>query len=152
MTEIHGRQARSRLRAGRHGHDHHHESYAARKHPEFVVLDIGGEKGALIVRTDAPMHGDEVEISPSEDDRRRSHKQVLERSINGQPAFTAVFDDLTAGTYTLWTEGRARARGVRIEGGAIAHLDWRAGCKDEARQAPAAGTAAGKPAASRAQR
>lgn len=123
---------------------HTHERYGARKHPEFVVLDIGAEKGALVLRTDSAMHGVEVEISPSGDDRRRSHKEVLERSINGRPAFTAVFDDLTAGTYTLWTGGQPRARGVEIAGGEIAHLDWRVGG-----EAPGPQTAAGVIAAPR---
>ena len=108
------------------GGDHApHAIYSARKHPEFVVLDIGADTGALIVHTDPELHGVEVEISPSGYDRRRSHKEVLERSINGRPAFTAVFDDLTAGTYTLWVANEARAREVRVDGGAIAELDWR---------------------------
>ena len=101
------------------------EGYANRKHPEFVVLEIGENLGALILHTDADMHGVEVEISPDHDDHDRDHKQVLERSTNGRPAFTAVFDGLPAGRYALWTNGRARARGVAIEGGSIAQLDWR---------------------------
>jgi hypothetical protein len=106
-------------------HSHPVENYSARKHPEFVVLDIGDDIGALIVHADPEMHGVEVEISPTGDDRRRSHKEVLERSMGGRPAFTAVFDALTAGTYTLWVAGDARARAVRIKGGEIAELDWR---------------------------
>ncbi|HEY1522588.1 MAG TPA: hypothetical protein VGF70_06210 [Solirubrobacteraceae bacterium] len=101
-----------------------HEHYAARPHPEFVVLEIGPGLGALIVHTDATMHGVEIEISPSADDARRSHKQVLERSVGGQPAFTAVFDQLAPGTYTLWTDGVARVRGVNVEGERIAKLRW----------------------------
>lgn len=104
----------------------HTENYAARKHPEFVVLDIDAETGALIVQTDSEMHGKEIEISPEDFPAARSHKEVLERTINGRPAFTAVFDVLAAGTYTLWVDGMARARGVEIDGGAIAELDWRA--------------------------
>jgi hypothetical protein len=109
------------------GHSHAvaHEDYAARPHPEFVVLDIGAGVGALIVHADPDMHGVEVEISPAQDDDRRSHKEVLERAMNGHPAFTAVFDGMAAGTYTLWTHGRARARGVAIASGEIAELDWR---------------------------
>jgi hypothetical protein len=103
----------------------HTHTYADRKHPEFVVLDIGGDVGALIVHTDGDMHGVEVEISPAADDLDRSHKEVLERSMNGRPAFTAVFDGLREGTYTLWTRGEPRARGVAVTGGAIAQLDWR---------------------------
>ncbi len=103
-----------------------HEIYSARKHPEFVVLDIGGDIGALIVRANADMHGVEVEISPAGDDLARSHKEVLERSIDGRPAFTAVFDGLAAGAYTLWVRGEAWNRGVSVAGGAVAQLDWRA--------------------------
>jgi hypothetical protein len=85
------------------GHVH---TYADRPHPEYVVLDIGGECGALIVHADPQMHGVEVEISPHGRDDDRSHKEVLERSINGRPAYTAVFESL--------------------EPGGIAELDWRA--------------------------
>jgi hypothetical protein len=106
-------------------HHHHHHDYAARPHPEFVVLDIGDDVGALIVHADPALHGVEVEISPAGDDRARSHKEVLERALGAEPAFTAVFDGLREGSYTLWVRDEARARDVRIDGGAIAELDWR---------------------------
>ncbi|HEY6399705.1 MAG TPA: hypothetical protein VIX82_19845 [Solirubrobacteraceae bacterium] len=113
-----------------HTHDHEHphgavEDYAARKHPEFVALDIGGDVGALIVHTDPEMHGIEIEISAAGEDDRRTHKQVLERKVNERAAFTAVFDGLHAGRYTLWVDDQPRARDVAIEGAQIAELDWR---------------------------
>jgi hypothetical protein len=104
-----------------------HEPYSARTHPEYVVLEIGDDVGALIVHTDADMHGAEVEISPAGEDQRRSHKEVLERVIDGRSAYTAVFDQLPAGTYTLWTGGVAQTRRVEIAGGRVAELSWRAG-------------------------
>jgi hypothetical protein len=123
-----------------HGHDHGHadgehhghahdpaagaENYCARRHPESVILDIGGQMGALIVHTHADMHGVEVEISASGHDEQRSHKDVLEREINGRPAFTAVFDKVRAGSYTLWVDDLARAREVIVTAGAVAELDW----------------------------
>jgi hypothetical protein len=111
-----------------HSHDHTHESsgenYAARRHPEQVVLDIGEDIGALIVHTDAGMVGVEVEISATGWDDRRSHKDVLEREINGRPAYTAVFDKIHEGTYTLWVDDVARARDVVVSGGTVAELDW----------------------------
>jgi len=107
-----------------HGHGASGENYAARPHPEQVVLDIGEDIGALIVHTDAAMLGVEVEISPTGHDEQRSHKDVLQREINGRPAYTAVFDKLPEGTYTLWVNDRARARGVAIEGASVAELDW----------------------------
>ena len=94
-----------------HDHDHaHHARYADRTHPEFVVLEIGGELGALIIYTDADMHGREVEISPTGDDGKRSHKDVLERSLGSTPAFSAVFDQIPDGSYTLWVDDVARSR------------------------------------------
>lgn len=102
-----------------------HDQYSARKHPEFVVLEIGEDVGALIVHADPGLHGAEIEISPSRDDHLRSHKEVLERSINGSPAFTAVFDAMPAGSYTLWMAGRARVRDLKVPGGEIVEVDWR---------------------------
>ena len=109
-------------------HTHSHgtgtHDYAARRHPEQVVLDIGDTVGALIVHTPADLHGVEIEISPSSDDAQRTHKQVLEREISGHPAFTAVFDKLDEGSYTLWVDDTARARDVVVGGGTITELDW----------------------------
>ena len=100
------------------------EHYSTRRHPEFVVLEIGEHVGALIVHTDPDLHGVEVEISPACDDAQRSHKEVLERSTAGRPAYTAVFDRIPEGTYTLWTAGVARARKVAVAGGQITELSW----------------------------
>lgn len=104
-----------------------HEHYAARSHPEFVVLEIGEGVGALILHTGPEMHGVEVEISPAEDDSRRSHKQVLERFIGGRPAYTAVFDQLPTGRYTLWSDGAPRVRNVVVGAEEIAQLTWPTG-------------------------
>jgi hypothetical protein len=102
-----------------------HELYSARKHPEFVVLELGDQIGALIVHADASLRGIEIEISPTGEDANRTHMEVLERSIAGRPAFTAVFDGLAAGFYTLWSDGEAHVRGVAVTAGQVAELDWR---------------------------
>jgi hypothetical protein len=108
-----------------HGQGRAAEGYAARPHREPVVLDIGEEYGALIVHADADLHGLEVEISPAGEDATREHKQVLERWINGRPAFTVVFDRVPEGRYTLWVDDEPRTREVAIAGGDITELDWR---------------------------
>jgi hypothetical protein len=114
------------------GHDHHHDShdhvhehYADRAHPEFVVLEIGNDLGAVIVYTGPELHGKEIEISRSGEDAHRSHKDVLERRQAGEPSFTAVFDKVEAGVYRLWVDDVARASGVVVAGGTITELDWR---------------------------
>jgi hypothetical protein len=104
-------------------HHHHHEH---RPRPEAVVLEIGGELGALVVYTDAALLHDEIEISPAGADDRRSHKDVLERVVGARSVHAAVFDRLEGGEYTLWHRDKARARDVRIVEGVIAEVDWRA--------------------------
>ncbi len=106
-------------------HAHPHEDYAARPHPEFVAVDIGEECGALILHTDPGMHGVEVEISATGHDANRQHKEVLERFIRGESAFTAVFDRIAEGSYTLWVNDEPRAREVEVVAGEIAELDWK---------------------------
>ncbi|MGI8825110.1 MAG: phospholipase [Chloroflexota bacterium] len=114
-----------------HEHDHPHphphpHTYADRPHPEAVVLDIGGDIGALIIHTKPERHGQEIHIS-RKGVSKREHVEVLERSINGEPAFTAVFPELREGEYDLWNDlhGAIPAGQVTIAGGAIATLDWR---------------------------
>jgi hypothetical protein len=101
-----------------------HEHYAARSHPEFVVLEIGDDLGALIVHTGADMHGVEVEISPAGDDSQRTHKQVLERFAGGRSAHTLVFDQLPSGRYTLWAGDEPKIRDVAVRAGEIAECRW----------------------------
>jgi hypothetical protein len=102
---------------------HEHEQH--RVHTENVVLEIGGELGALVLYTDSVLLHEEIEISPAADDTRRSHKDVLERRVAGRPVYTAVFDRLERGTYTLWHRDEPLARDVAIVGGSVAELDRR---------------------------
>jgi hypothetical protein len=90
-----------------------------------VVLEIGGDLGALIVYTEPALHGREIEISPAANDHPRAHKDVLSRPVNGRPMYTAVFDQLPEGAYTLWLDGTAAARDVRVIGAQVTDLDWR---------------------------
>lgn len=52
---------------------------------------------------------------------------MLERSINGQPAFTAVFPELREGEYNLWSDLQSSIPDGKatIVGGEITTLDWR---------------------------
>jgi hypothetical protein len=107
------------------GHTHTHERYADRVHPEFVVLEIGDGLGALIVHTSPELHGVEIEISPTGADDQRQHKDVLERPLGGESRFSAVFDQIPEGTYTLWVHDEARAREVSVRDSEVGELDWR---------------------------
>ena len=101
------------------------EHHSHRSHPEQVVLEIGGDLGALVVYADAALHGAEIEISPADDDANRSHKEVLHRPVAARPTYAAVFDRIAGGSYTLWMHDAAVTRGVAVTGGCITELDWR---------------------------
>ena len=101
------------------------EHHQHRPHTENVVLELGDELGALVVYTDASLLHEEIEISPVGDDARRSHKDVLERRVNGSSIHAAVFDRLERGVYALWHRGEVLARGVSVFGGEVAELDGR---------------------------
>jgi hypothetical protein len=96
-----------------------------RPHPEHVILEIGGDIGALLLYTDATLLGCEIEISPSGHDDERQHKEVLERPLDGRVIHAAAFDRLPEGAYTLWLDGRAVSRDVAVSGGRVAECDWR---------------------------
>jgi hypothetical protein len=110
--------------------NHHHQPDQPRS--QHVVLELGDGIGALIVHTDPALLGTEVEISPTGDDTRRSHKEVLERTTGGGSTHVLVYDSLAEGGYTLWIDGIAQARNVAITGGEIAELDWRSKSPDTA--------------------
>ena len=95
-----------------------------RPHPEPVVLDIGGEIGALIVYADGDLTDIPVEVSPTGDDGARFHQHVLERPTPEGSNHAAVFDKITQGSYTLWLHGEPRVRDLVITGGEVAEVDW----------------------------
>ena len=90
--------------------------------PEHVMLDLGPGVGALVLRTEAELHGAEIEISPAGSDAERSHKQVHERPVAGRPHYGAVFDSLPAGEYTLWLDDRPLRRNVAVAGAAVTDI------------------------------
>ncbi|HLX20225.1 MAG TPA: hypothetical protein VKR23_08740 [Gaiellaceae bacterium] len=100
-------------------HNHHHSTDARLEH---VMLDLGPGVGALVLHTDAHLHGVEIEISPDGRDTARSHKQVHERVVAGRPLYAAVFDRLPAGDYTLWHDDAPLRRRVAVAGGVVTDL------------------------------
>jgi hypothetical protein len=96
----------------------------ARSHPEPVVLDIGGNMGALVVYADAALLDTPIEISLEGQDAVRAHQHVLERPLHHRTFHAAVFDRIVEGAYTLWLHDNARAREVTITGGQVTEIDW----------------------------
>lgn len=89
-----------------------------------VMLDIGGDIGALILHVPAEMAGAEIEISPVGDDTRRTHVAVRERRGNGPTRYAAIYPGLRTGTYNLWGLNGEAATQAAIIGGQITEVEW----------------------------
>jgi hypothetical protein len=98
------------------------ERYVERTYSENIVLNIGGDIGALIIYTREDLNERQIDVGPTGNDARKIHNVVRERRINGRPVFAAVFPSLPAGEYKTWTDPAA---GFTIAGGEVAEVDWR---------------------------
>lgn len=87
-----------------------------------VVLNLGGDTGALIIYTGQDLRGREIEIS--RDGASRTHSAVRERRVQDGTFHSAVYPDLPAGRYTVWWDDGTPAGSVDVPGGAIAEFVW----------------------------
>jgi hypothetical protein len=93
-----------------------------------VLLDIGGDVGALVVHMPECLVGTEVEICPADEDHRaeqRAHVAVLARAVGSRTRPTAVFAALPAGRYDLYRKPDGATELVaEVVGGAVRELVW----------------------------
>ena len=96
-----------------------------------VMLDIGGDIGALVVETPPEMVGVEIEIRPAGANRDAAghthypHVAVVERPAPGGPVPSLVFGELSAGVYHLHDKGgdEVLARAT-VRGNAVTEMVW----------------------------
>lgn len=114
-----------------------------------VLLDIGGEVGALVVTMPASMVGAEVEIRPLRgtagsgahhghhhggdhgdhhhgDHEHLAHVAVVARPVAGGEVPSLVFPELPDGGYELFGKGQPAAVSLRVDvvGGEVTVTDW----------------------------
>ena len=90
-----------------------------------VVVQLGGDIGALVLYTPAGLDGREIEISRDDDPgARRTHSQVRRRQMADVTRYAAVYPDLLAGSYTIWADAQDAAATVVITGGQITTCTW----------------------------
>lgn len=106
-----------------------------RPHPENpqagqgpVVLDIGGDVGAIVVAMPETMADVEIEIRPVGASCRAHHTHVgvVARSVGGRTIWSAVFPELREGRYELYErvwEGRPQLI-VDVSGGEVTQVSW----------------------------
>jgi hypothetical protein len=110
---------------------HQHDGGAPHRHdegapPEQVpgstdnlLLDIGGDTGALVIAAPAGRDQGEVEISPAAGGPR-THNVVRRRTVPGGAVYAAVFPALAEGDYDVWRDSVTRAGTVAVRGGEVA--------------------------------
>ena len=85
-----------------------------------VILDIGGDIGALVLYTGAEDDAAEIEISPGTDPAApRSHNQVHPRRAPAGTVYSAVYPALAAGEYTLWRDEQTPEATITVRGGQV---------------------------------
>lgn len=109
-----------------HPHDHPHDHEAGRP-PEGgpVVVDIGGDIGALIVLLDRDRVGRELHVR-REGDAPTTHTGIWERRLGAQQIVVAVFPALLEGRYEVVGDHGATPT-ITIRGGIVTEHDLRSG-------------------------
>ena len=93
--------------------------------PGTVVMDLGGEIGALILYTPDDLDGREIEISrDDEPGGHRTHSQVRARHMPGVTRYAAVYPGLRGGAYTIWGDEVSPLGTVVIKGGQVTSWRW----------------------------
>ncbi|MGH9070657.1 MAG: phospholipase [Acidimicrobiales bacterium] len=114
------------------------EPRLAPSHSGSVVLDLGGNVGALMVHVGSEMAGAEIGITPTDpaSGTPHTHTDVRERHIGAAIMYAAVFPSLVAGDYLLEDPRGGTSKPVTVSGGRVAQLDWRAAPSDAPSEAP----------------
>ncbi|HEY7859709.1 MAG TPA: hypothetical protein VIC82_14530 [Candidatus Nanopelagicales bacterium] len=89
-----------------------------------IVLDLGGDVGALVLHTGSEQVGLELEISPIDHPNDRQHVAVHPRNLGDRVVYAAVYPDLVQGDYHIWSPLGDPALAVAITGGRITQADW----------------------------
>lgn len=90
---------------------------------ENVVLDIGGDIGALIIYTREELRGKEIQVGlKGKPSAKLVHTAIWDRRFNGRVVFAGVYPSLLEGDYIIWAHP---TREVTIVGGSVAEVDLR---------------------------
>lgn len=97
-----------------------------------VILDIGGDVGALVVEMPSSMEGVEVEVRPAGRARRTHghphhdpHVAVVNRPVGDRWVPSLVFPELDAGVHELCLKGTDEVRlTATVRGGEVTEVVW----------------------------
>jgi hypothetical protein len=92
--------------------------------PDALVLDIGGEIGALIIYAEESCLGREIDLTPVGSPRSHHiHTMIRRRRATGKDVIAGLYPELQEGTYTVWGLGHGERIGeVTIVGGQVSEF------------------------------
>jgi hypothetical protein len=105
--------------------------------PEALVLDIGGDIGALIVFTDETCLGKEIDLTPAGVPRSHHvHTMVRRRRAVARDVVAGVYPHVPQGIYTVWgLEGTGPLGRVAVAGGRVSEF-WAGNCRGQKGRRP----------------
>jgi|SRR5579875_94100 len=88
---------------------------------DALVLEIGGDVGALIVYTGPGCDGRQLDLTPSGSPRSHHLHNVVRRRTTpaGEVVFAAVFPQVLQGRYDLWGDGDSPVAELVVTGGQV---------------------------------
>jgi hypothetical protein len=101
---------------------HHHEHPLPPSGHGTVVLDIGGDVGALVVHTTSELDGAEIELARRGESQAFVHTEVRERRLPHETVYAGVFPAVPVGGYTLIGLAGRPDQVVRISSGRVTEL------------------------------
>jgi hypothetical protein len=87
-----------------------------------VVLDIGEQRGALVVRVPGRLEGKEIEIRPEGSRWEGVHTAVRARHVGDLVVWAGVFGSLARGRYQLRVDGMALGA-AEVRSGSVTVVD-----------------------------
>jgi ABC-type Zn2+ transport system substrate-binding protein/surface adhesin len=117
---------------GQTDHEHSHTSHSSveaatppTRPSQAVMLDIGVNAGALVLRSSAQRAGLEVEIHPESAAERRQHVWVLPREgRDGATVYAAVFASLSPGRYTVLEPDGSAGCTLSVPANQVTYGEW----------------------------
>jgi hypothetical protein len=92
--------------------------------PDALVLDIGGDIGALIIHADETCLGSEIDLTPAGVPRHHHlHTMVRRRRATNKDVIAGLYPEVPEGTYTVWGLDDSGPLGeVTVTGGQVSEF------------------------------
>jgi hypothetical protein len=90
---------------------------------EALVLDIGGDIGALVLYAEESCLGQEIDLTPTGSPRsHHMHTMIRRRRAVDREFIAGVYPELAEGSYTVWGLDNRPLGEIHIAGGAVSEF------------------------------